>query len=117
MLCWNCGKENDDKAFLCAHCRAALEADSTPPDYPEEIPTYLVPAILVTIFCCLPLGIPAIAFAAIASNHLASGNKAAAITASNSAKTWCGISFFCGLALIALFSVAVCSGLVPRRLF
>ncbi len=91
--------------------------DSTPPDYPEEIPTYLVPAILVTMFCCLPLGIPAIAFAAIASNHLASGNKAAAITASNSAKTWCGISFFCGLALIALFSVAVCSGLVPRRFF
>ena len=32
--------------------------------YPQHIPNYRIPSILVTIFCCLPLGIAAIIFAA-----------------------------------------------------
>ena len=50
--------------------------------YPDEILTNLFPAILVIIFCCMPFGVVAIAFAAIASNHLASFNREAAIKAS-----------------------------------
>ncbi len=115
MLCRKCGAKNGDKEYFCVQCGAALEEDgpaepppgAEPPrgfsdhsSYPEEISTNLLPAILVTIFCCLPFGVVAIAFAAIASNHLASHNREAAIQASESARTWCWRAFWCGLIII-----------------
>ena len=38
--------------------------------------TYLVPSILVTIFCCLPVGIPAIVFSAMSSSDYSNGDAA-----------------------------------------
>lgn len=52
-------------------------------------PNYLVWAILVTIFCCLPLGIPAIVFAAQVSSRWQAGDVAGAHDASTKAKTFC----------------------------
>ncbi|MGO8690719.1 MAG: CD225/dispanin family protein [Thermoguttaceae bacterium] len=102
MQCGKCGAENDDRAYLCAQCGAALEEvrRSELPAFQGSIPTYLVQAILVTIFCCQPFGIVSIVFAAIATSHLSSGNRAAAIAASNNAKTWCWVAFWCGLAWV-----------------
>ncbi|OHB72769.1 MAG: hypothetical protein A2V70_13915 [Planctomycetes bacterium RBG_13_63_9] len=68
---------------------------------------YLVEAILVTLFCCLPFGVVAIAFAAQVNGHLAAGNYQAAAAASNSARTWCWTSFWCGLAAAALWVLLV----------
>ncbi len=48
----------------------------------NNIETHLVWAILATIFCCQHLGIVAIAYAAQASAHLASGNYEQALQAS-----------------------------------
>ena len=92
MQCGKCGAENDDRAYLCAQCGAALEEvrRSELPAFQGSIPTYLVQAILVTIFCCQPFGIVSIVFAAIATSHLSSGNRAAAIAASNNAKPGVG---------------------------
>jgi hypothetical protein len=60
------------------------------------VPTYLVQSILVTFFCCLPFGIPAIVYAAQVDDRLRRGDVAGAIKASNSAKTWCWVSFGIG---------------------
>jgi hypothetical protein len=71
-----------------------------PPPYqtpPPKIETYLVHSILVTLFCCLPLGIPAIVYAANANSKLGAGDTAGALRASQNAKTWCLISLVAGL--------------------
>ena len=76
---------------------------------PLRTHNYLFESILVTLFCCLPFGIVAIAFAAQVNGHVAAGNHRAAMSASQNARTWCWVSFACGLAagagwLLVLFS-------------
>lgn len=59
--------------------------------------TYLVEAILVTLFCCLPLGIVAIVKAANVNSLLSTGNIDAAKAASASAGKWVKWGFLIGL--------------------
>jgi hypothetical protein len=68
------------------------------------VPNYLVFAILATVFCCLPTGIPAIIYAAQVNAKLQQGDLAGAQAASGNAKMWCWISFGAGLAVCA-FSI------------
>ena len=70
---------------------------------PETVPSYLVPAILVTIFCCNYLGIPALIFAAQSDGLLKAGDPIAAGEAAKKAKMWCWISFGIGLTGILLY--------------
>jgi uncharacterized membrane protein len=51
-------------------------------------PNNLVWAILVTILCCLPLGIVSIVYAARVDSKWAIGDAAGAYEASNKAKQW-----------------------------
>lgn len=64
---------------------------------PQNIPNYLWQSIVVTVLCCLPLGIPAIVFASKVNNSLMQGNQAAAKQASDNAKMWCIISLITGI--------------------
>ena len=57
-----------------------------------NIPNYLWQSIVVTIFCCWPLGIPAIVYAAKVDGLKARGDIQGALSASASAKTWCWVS-------------------------
>ena len=66
---------------------------------PGTVPNHLVGAILATIFCCWPLGIPAIVFAARVNGLLARGDLAGAQAASKSANTWMWVSIGIGLVL------------------
>ena len=68
---------------------------------PGDVPNYLVQAILVTIFCCLPFGIVAIVFAAQVNGKLERGDREGALRASSTAKLWSWISFGVGLSLLA----------------
>ncbi len=52
---------------------------------PGSVPNYLVPAIL-SFFCCWPLSIAAIIFAAQVNGKVASGDMAGALDASKKAK-------------------------------
>lgn len=61
------------------------------------VATYLVPAIISTIFCCMPFGIVAIVFAAQVSTRLKAGDVAGAQKASRNARTWFWAAFFVGL--------------------
>jgi len=98
MFCRQCGTENPDNSPACAKCGQPLQAVAAP-SYVGQIPNYLVQAILVTIFCCLPFGIPAIVFAAQVNGKLNMGDYAGALQSSKTAKMWCWISFGLGLAL------------------
>jgi hypothetical protein len=64
-----------------------------------------VPAILVTLFCCLPAGIAAIVFASQVDSKWASGDVAGAQAAAKNARTWTFVSVGVGLAVIILYFV------------
>lgn len=100
MYCSKCGAVNNDDAVICANCRnpvapSPLENPTGQP--PVRVFNYLVPAILVTVFCCLPLGIPALIFAAQVNNKIQMGDVQGAIDYSNKAKLWMWLSFGLGL--------------------
>ena len=77
-----------------------------------HIPNYLVQAVLVTLFCCLPAGIVSIVYAAQVNGKIAAGDIAGARAASQNAKTWVWISLGVGLGLgILWFLLSVAGGL------
>jgi hypothetical protein len=86
-------------------------AATTAPTARPEIPTYLVPAILCTLFCCLPFGVPAIVYSAQVSSKQAAGDIAGAQTASKNARTWCWVAFGVGV----IWTIVV--GLVATAMF
>ncbi len=70
---------------------------------PAKPKNYLVEAILVTIFCCLPFGIVAIVYALQVDNYYAAGQYAQADRASRDAAKWAKVSLFASVAVIALY--------------
>ncbi len=78
-----------------------------PPPYDTggtaEVPNYLVQSILATLFCCLPLGIVSIVFAAQANSKRDAGDIPGAMQAAKNAKTWAWVSFGAGLVAIAFY--------------
>ena len=113
-FCPSCGKETVPSSDFCNQCGASLAQrpspgavtpSGTPSGTPGryDVPNYLVQSILVTIFCCLPLGIAAIVFAAQVNGKLASGDHAGAVKTSGTAKTLCWIAFGLGIAVILLY--------------
>jgi hypothetical protein len=88
-----------------------------PPAPKTDVPTYLPHAIIVTLCCCLPLGIPAIVYAAQVSSRLAAGDVAGAKTASDKARMWFWIALAAGAVWGILYCVLIFSGAmsVPRR--
>jgi hypothetical protein len=68
---------------------------------PPDIPTYLPHAIIVTLCCCPPFGIPAIIYASQVGSKLARGDVDGARAASQKARTW----FWIAVAAAALSSI------------
>lgn len=124
-FCTNCGQQIDSGIQFCPHCGTGTQeggapATETAPPYASSgsfgnqpythVPNYLVQAILVTIFCCLPFGIVAIIYAAQVNGKLAIGDRAGAMKTSASAKTWCWVSFGVGAGVGVLWILAVGCG-------
>ncbi len=103
MYCGQCGTANDDNAWKCLTCGHALQQTSASEVPPVQVPNYLVQAILCTVCCCPPLGIPAIVFAARVNHKAGAGDLVGAQDASRKAKLWCWIAFGVGLALNLLY--------------
>jgi hypothetical protein len=68
-----------------------------------NVPTYLWQSIVVTLCCCLPVGIPAIIFSAQVNSKLAAGDLAGATSASNKARMFCWIALGLGLVANVIF--------------
>jgi hypothetical protein len=137
LYCPNCGAENSEDASYCANCGHELRRTETPgmdvppqqpppppqpgtqPSYaPQssqaEVPNYLVQAILTTVFCCLPLGIVSIVYAAQVNGKVAAGDHAGALESSRNAKRWAWISFGAGLVLIVGYLILVLVGVIAQ---
>ena len=81
-----------------------------PPDVaPANIPNYLIPAI-VSLFCCWPLSIVAIIFAAQVNGKVAAGDIQGAMDASKKAKLFSFIAIGIGLALGIIYLVLMLLG-------
>ncbi|HVM62302.1 MAG TPA: CD225/dispanin family protein [Verrucomicrobiae bacterium] len=87
---------------------AAPPAGSTPPPQTpptagptfqprEHVPSWLVPAILSTICCCLPFGIISIVYAAQVNTKLQAGDIHGAREASRNAQIWFWLAVAFGL--------------------
>jgi hypothetical protein len=124
MFCSQCGANNADTAAVCMQCGRNLQA---PPatlqpagvfqpgvaqPQPVAVQNYLVFAILATVLCCLPAGIPAIVYAAQVNGKLQMGDLAGAQLASKNAKMWCLISAGLGLGVGIIYAVLVMVGLL-----
>lgn len=77
------------------------------PSNPNVKPkNYLVESILVTIFCCLPLGVVGIVFAAQVNSKYDAGDYAGAEQASKQAKQFMMWGLIVGLVvLVAYFAI------------
>lgn len=120
MFCSQCGANNADTAVVCVQCGRNLQPGAAaplnipgvvqPPAAP--IQNYLVFAILATVLCCLPTGIPAIIYAAQVNGKMQMGDQAGAKAASDNAKMWCWISFGVGLAGVFLYILLIMLGVL-----
>jgi hypothetical protein len=116
MYCFKCGASNDDNAWRCLQCGEVLQRapEAAPSPSPVSIPTYLAQAILCTLFCCWPLGIPAIVYAAQVNGKITRGDIEGAKTASKNAKTWCYAALGGGLLAAAVYLAVMISGVLNR---
>jgi hypothetical protein len=93
-----------------------MSQEWTPPPSsgaPASVPNFLVPAI-ISLFCCTPLGIVAVIFAAQVNGKVAAGDIAGAQDSAKKAKMFSYISIGLGLLLIigyVLFFVIMGVGL------
>ncbi|MBL0175074.1 MAG: CD225/dispanin family protein [Ignavibacteria bacterium] len=122
MFCPKCGTSNDDNLWRCTNCSTELHAPGSrvaarPPSFSGvnsgdplqayDVRDYLVQSILVTLFCCLPLGIPAIVYAAQTRTKRDAGDLAGAAEASKNARLWCWLGFGLGLGAGLLYILAI----------
>ena len=77
---------------------------------PANVPNYLIPAIL-SLFCCWPLAIVAIIFAAQVNGKVQSGDIQGAMDASKKAKLFSYISIGIGLVFGAIYLVMMLLGI------
>ena len=73
------------------------------------VPNYMVPAI-ISIFCCWPLAIPAIIFAAQVNNKAQAGDIAGAQDASKKAKMFSFIAIGLGLLGVLIYVIMLVLG-------
>ena len=81
-----------------------------PPGTPP--PNHLVWAILSTLFCCLPLGIASIVFAAQVNSKYAAGDFTGAQESSRKARSFALWATIIGLVLAVLYGVLIAAGAI-----
>lgn len=130
MYCGNCNQSVPDDSAFCPECGAPTSqqpqwqpspasapqqpqwqpppASGPPPpswqgSTPVTIPNYLVWSILSTLFCCLPIGVVGIIYAAQANSKQALGDYVGAANAAKNAKVWCWAAFGSGVVVMGIY--------------
>ena len=118
IFCIRCGTQNAAIASHCDRCGTPLlRPQASGIAAGAEVPNYLAQAILVTIFCCVPFGIPAIVFAAQVNGKLAAGDYEGAVETSKKAKRWCWISFLVGLGFGLIYFIFAIISVMGGRMY
>ena len=76
---------------------------------PATVPNYMIPAI-ISLFCCWPLAIVAIIFAAQVNGKVAAGDMQGAMDASKKAKLFSYIAIGLGLGLAIIYGILMLLG-------
>jgi len=123
MFCDLCGANNPEGSKVCTQCGRNFQPTpetSIQPPMPMgmtpsvHVPNYLVFAILTTVLCCPPAGIPAIVYAAQVNAKLAAGDIAGAQLASKNAKMWCWIALGVGVLGAVLYMLLIGIGVMSN---
>lgn len=93
------------------HRNYASLLTTTPP------PSYLPWAILVTIFCCWPLGIPAIVYASKVGKYFAMKEYLLAKKCSNLARNWMIASIVVGFVAVIIWFILIFTGTLAGLTF
>ncbi|MEG2380282.1 MAG: CD225/dispanin family protein [Oscillospiraceae bacterium] len=123
MFCKNCGASITDDEKFCPSCGSAIEAgqpwqqqqqqqqQNYAPTYMQQpaisSTAYLVWSIIVTILCCLPLGIPAIVFATKIDQSLRFGDIQGAMKNANMSKWFCIWGAIISVVVVVLYFIFV----------
>jgi len=122
--CSQCGQSVPNTCKYCTKCGAPIGGGSQPQyqfnfgTTPQQQPVgpkpnnYMVWSILVTIFCCLPLGIWCVACSKKVNQAWDNGDFAGAQNESDKTKKWIIISAILGL--IANVSYILSSGVLDQ---
>ena len=108
MFCTSCGQELPENARVCPQCGTAVGTANAPAPAAAVAPVEkpgagsLICAILVTMFCCLPLGVVGIVYATKANGYADAGDRARMLEAAKKARMWTLIGFIAGFISILL---------------
>jgi len=95
-VCVKCGHSNETETETCKECHTHLHKTVHHHKKPMP-PTYLWQSLVVTVFCCLPLGIFAVVFAAQVASRWRNGDYEGAMHSSKVARNIAFFSFILGL--------------------
>ena len=111
MYCTNCGAQIPPGATMCLTCRTPAPMAAQVAGGLAPVNNYLVPAILVTLCCCVPFGIVAIVYAAQVNSKLGMGDVFGAQESARNARMWTWIAFGSGLVVgVIWFAVSFSAG-------
>lgn len=71
----------------------------------EDVDSYALPALLTTIFCCMPFGIVALIYASKVNEAKEDDDLERALTASRAARKWCRIGIIVSGVINAVFLI------------
>lgn len=104
--CAHCGTQIAKLAVVCPRCGCRVNSrDYRNADTSVRINTYLTESILVTIFCCFPLGVAAIIFSCLASSAAKNGDEEEAASKAKVAGILCLVSFLVTLLVAFIWFV------------
>ena len=119
MFCTKCGKDIPENASFCPSCAAPVNVQYqqqtafaqqpvTPQQTaaiqePAKVTDWLIPGIIATVCCCLPLGVVSIVFAAQANSQAQQGNYEEAQKTADKAKLFFILSIVLGLIGVVLY--------------
>ena len=108
--CHNCGTKLTESVKFCNNCgkeiyssKVAQKVNEVSSSGKPYVETHLAKAIIVTLLCCLPLGIVSIVHAASVNGKLQAGDLEGAKIASEKADSWANWAIGLGLAFGVIY--------------